>query len=77
MAVPCASLALRNKGYGNKLESLKLLAQETCFSVFWTDPALSEVQLRPLCDAVTARTLKPINAAADLQGLYGAIMENA
>jgi hypothetical protein len=71
MVVPWASLEPRNKGHGNKLESLKLLAQEICFSVYWTDPALSEVQLRPLCDAVAARTLKPINAAADLQGLYG------
>lgn len=73
MVVPSASsLAPQNKSHGEKLDSLKLLAQETSFSVYWARAtALSDAQLRPLCDAVSARTLKPISAEADLQGLYG------
>ncbi|POS77137.1 hypothetical protein DHEL01_v204475 [Diaporthe helianthi] len=72
VAPSISALVPQNKGYGEKLDSLKLLAQETTFSVYWKHPtALSDAQLRPLCDAVAARTLKSISAAAELQGLYG------
>lgn len=73
MVVPSVSpLAPQNKGHGEKLDSLKLLAQETSFTVYWKRASTpSEAQLQPLCDAVAARTLKSISAAADPQGLYG------
>lgn len=73
VVVPSASpLVPQNKSHGDKLDSLKLLAQETSFSVYWAHAtALPDAQVRPLCDAVAARTLKSISAAADLQGLYG------
>lgn len=71
IVAPLISLAPRNKGHGNKLESLRLLAQETGFSVYWAHAALPKAQLRPLCDAVTTRTLKSIKGAPDLQRLYG------
>lgn len=71
MVVPLVSLVPQNKGHSDKLDSLKLLAQETHFSVYWTHPTLSKIQIRALCDAVATQTLKPIGAAAELQGLYG------
>lgn len=73
MVVPSASpLTPQNKGHGDKLDSLRLLAQETSFAVYWRHAtAMCDGQVRPLCDAVAARTLKSIGAAAELQGLYG------
>ncbi|KAH8756101.1 hypothetical protein F5883DRAFT_383269, partial [Diaporthe sp. PMI_573] len=71
MVAPSVSLAPQNRGHGEKLDSLKLLAQATYFSVYWTHATLCKAQLRPLCDAIAARNLKAIGAAAELQGLYG------
>lgn len=70
MVAPLVSLSPQNKGHGDMLDSLKLVAQETRFSVYFAQADMSEAHFRPLCDAVAARTLKSMNAAADLRGLY-------
>ncbi|CAN8105947.1 unnamed protein product [Discula destructiva] len=71
MVVPSASLTPQNRSHGDILDSMKLLAAETRFSVYLPHELLSEAQVRPLCDAVARRTLKSIDAASDLKGLYG------
>ncbi|KAG8158062.1 hypothetical protein KVR01_011823 [Diaporthe batatas] len=73
MVVPSASrLAPQNKAHGEKLDSLKLLAQDIALTVYWMPATpLSDSQMRPVCDAIWDRRLKSISAAADLQGLYG------
>lgn len=81
MVGPLVSLAPQNRSHGNMMDCLKLLAQETSLSVYLAHPSLSEAFLRPLCNAVASRTLKPIDSAAALRSLYrglgGKVLEGA
>lgn len=69
LIVPPVTLAPQNRSHGEIMDSLKLLAQETRFSVYFTHAALPEPLLQSLCARI--RSLNPSNAAADLRGLYG------
>lgn len=73
MVVPRASSLTprRQRGHGDKLDCLRLLAQETSLSVYLTlQDSLSEVLFRSLCAAVTDGTLQALDGAADMSGLY-------
>lgn len=39
--------------------------------MYFTRAELSKAPVRPLCDAIATQSLKSIDAAADLRGLYG------
>lgn len=51
MVGPSVSLAPRNMGHGDTIDSLKILAQQTRFSVYLSRSSFSEGLLRPICEA--------------------------
>lgn len=74
LIVPLVSLAPQNKGHGDMLDSLKLLAQETRFSVYIPQKHLTDASerfVRPLSEAIATQTIGFLQSAADLRGLYG------
>lgn len=71
LVVPHVSLVpRRQKGNGDTIDALKLLAKATSLNVYLTHHTLSEALLRPLCDAVVQRSLKAPGWAPGLAGLY-------
>ncbi|KUI59161.1 hypothetical protein VP1G_06438 [Cytospora mali] len=73
LIVPRASsLAPRKqKGHGDTLDTLKLLAQETCLSVYLAHhDSLSEVLLQSLVATVADGSLQAFDGAADITELY-------
>ncbi|PSR98945.1 hypothetical protein BD289DRAFT_479744 [Coniella lustricola] len=72
LIAPHLSTVPKNKPQGEMIDSLKLLAQETLFTVYFAYPSLSTTSLESLCNAAAAQLLKPLQGATDLRSLYGA-----
>lgn len=72
LIAPHLSMVPKNKFHGDMIDSLKLLAQETLFTIYFAHPSLSSSALEAVSSAAPARLLKPVQEATDLRGLYGA-----
>ncbi|KAI1078717.1 hypothetical protein F5B20DRAFT_547028 [Whalleya microplaca] len=72
LVVPKGSLAPRNQASGNMLDSLRALAQQTTFSVYFSIPCrtLPRRRLLSLCEAASCAGLRSIDAYSDTTGLY-------
>lgn len=63
-------LTPKNKIYGDVLDSLRLLAKETSFTIYFVTGSLPEERLRPLWEAVSTGTLTSSAPDADIGRLY-------
>lgn len=70
LVVPPGSLVPSGRKHGEKMDLFKFLARQTRVNIYLKRRALSEDVLRSLCDAIAQRSLKSIDTASALAGLY-------
>lgn len=82
MVVPQAPFTPKRKGDSYVLDAMKLLAQETSFSLYFVQKLpLPEGTFRTLCNAVADRSLIAMDVDEDVMGIYagqpGRVLEAA
>lgn len=65
-----SDLIPKNKGSGDTLDSLRCLARQDDFAIYFPRKALSQARLVSLCEAASSGALKSIARQADLTSLY-------